>query len=90
MKNKALFFFFLSCIYAQTFAQTWVDSMDLYSREVLMPPSKYAWTWQSAALLRTMIAQYEQAPNEKKAAYLDYVKKSMHHVRLMVKRSQSK
>lgn len=86
MKNKFLFLLliFFACI--QTFAQkkTWVDSMELYSKEVLMPPHKYAWTWQSAALLRTMIARYEQVPQSEKAAYVEYVKKSMDHVHVMV------
>lgn len=58
--------------------------MELYSKKVLMPPYMYAWTWQSAALLHTMIARYEQVPTHKKAEYLNYVKKSMGHVKLLV------
>src|SRR5688572_4546414 len=86
MKYKFLLPLLITFAFMQGFAQsrTWVDSMELYSKEVLMPPHKYAWTWQSAALLRTMIARYEQAPTNEKASYLEYVRKSMDHVKLMV------
>ena len=86
MKNKIHLSFILLFICSQTFSQTlsWVDSMDLYARTVLMPPQKYAWTWQSAALLKTMIVRYEQVPANDKKKYLDHIKKSMAHVRTMV------
>lgn len=84
MKNSfkicLLFLFICSQAFSQTV--TWVDSMDLYSREVLMPPKKFAWTWQSAALLKTMISQYESVPEDQKMKYLEYVKKSIDHVDL--------
>src|SRR5688572_5772007 len=81
-----LLFSILLSVSIQTVGQssTWIDSMELYSREVLMPPRKYAWTWQSAALLRTMIARYDQVSDKEKAVYLDYVKRSIDHVHLLV------
>lgn len=86
MKNKILLCFLLLFTSNKIFSQTvtWVDSMDLYSRTVLMPPHKYAWTWQSAALLKTIIVRYEQSPADEKKQYLHHVKKSMNHVRIMV------
>lgn len=85
MKSKTLLCCLLLWVTAQVSAQSlsWVDSMDLYARTVLMPPKKYAWTWQSAALLKTMIVRYEQAPAADKEKYLQYVKQSMAHVQPM-------
>ena len=58
-------------------AQTWVDSLDTYAREQLMPPSKYKWTWQRAALIFTMCKQYEFNTNEDKEVYMNYVQAAM-------------
>lgn len=58
-------------------AQTWVDSLDTYAREEMMPPSKYKWTWQKAALLFTMCKQYELKVNDNEDTYMDYVQTAM-------------
>jgi unsaturated rhamnogalacturonyl hydrolase len=85
MKKVILSLFFLIFISRQSFAQrTWVDSMEVYAQTVLMPPHKYTWTWQSAALLKTMIVRYEQSSMSEQKKYLDYVKKSIGNVRIMV------
>lgn len=62
---------------AQTKGPTWVDSMDSYARHQFLPPNKYRWTWQNAALLNTMVKQYYAAPDDKKQVYFDYIKACM-------------
>lgn len=61
---------------------TWVDSLDDYARTRFLPAKKYNWTWQQAAFLRAMTAQYDQNAGPDRAIYLDYVRtamdKSMH------------
>jgi unsaturated rhamnogalacturonyl hydrolase len=57
--------------------QTWVDSLDQYAREKYRPANTYKWTWQNAALLNTMIKEYEAAATDKKQIYLSYVKTAM-------------
>lgn len=59
------------------FAQTWVDTLDSYARESYLPPSRYMWTWQDAALLNTMVKEYEVSSSSQKQIYLDYIKKAM-------------
>ncbi len=70
--------FFLLLLPAQfTIAQTWIDTLDNYAREAYIPASAYKWSWTNAALLNTMMKQYEQADGAKKQVYLDYIKKAM-------------
>lgn len=84
MKNSFKLLLLFISIQQLAFSQTttWVDSMDVYAREVLMPPQKFAWTWQSAALLKTMIHQYENVTESEQQKYVDYIKKAMDHVEL--------
>lgn len=56
---------------------TWVDSMDAYAREAFLPAKKYRWTWQQAALLRAMTAQYDAQIGPEPAVYLEYVRTAM-------------
>jgi unsaturated rhamnogalacturonyl hydrolase len=72
---RLLLLFFLFPL--QIFSQTWVDSLDVYAREKFMPPSKYQWKWQKAALLNTMVKEYDRGPADKKKLYLEYIKKAM-------------
>lgn len=58
---------------------SWVDSMDNYARNVFLPARKYQWTWQNAALLNTIVKQFEYASSSDKALYLEYVRKAMQH-----------
>jgi unsaturated rhamnogalacturonyl hydrolase len=60
-----------------SYSQTWVDTLDEYARTEFLPPAKYHWTWQNAALLNTMVHQYEQAPDAEKKVYFDYITKAM-------------
>ncbi|MDB5284876.1 MAG: yteR [Bacteroidota bacterium] len=57
--------------------QTWVDTLDSYARESYLPASRYNWTWQDAALLNTMVKQYDLSAPSKKQVYFDYVKTAM-------------
>jgi unsaturated rhamnogalacturonyl hydrolase len=57
--------------------KTWADSIDAYARESFMPPSKYKWTWQRAALLDAMIFQYNLASESEKTIYLNYIRAAM-------------
>lgn len=59
------------------FAQTWVDSLDLYAREKFLPAPRYHWRWTDAALLNTMMKQYDWADGAHKSVYLAYVKTAM-------------
>ena len=81
MLLKSIRSFFVACLLLATAlsiqAQTWVDSMDVYAREVYMPSEKYGWTWQRASLLRTMVVQYELRPEQEKDIYLQYVQTAM-------------
>lgn len=56
---------------------TWVDSIDAYARNALLPAKKYRWTWQQAALLRAMTTQYDLKTGPKPSVYLDYVRTAM-------------
>ncbi|MFM2306241.1 MAG: hypothetical protein RLZZ367_910, partial [Bacteroidota bacterium] len=69
---------FTLCLPAQfAFTQTWIDTLDNYAREAYIPASTYKWSWTNAALLNTMMKQYEQADGEKKQVYFNYIKKAM-------------
>lgn len=58
-------------------AKTWTDSMDIYAREKFMPPAKYQWKWQKAALLSVMVKQYDKGDSSTQKIYFDFIKKSM-------------
>jgi unsaturated rhamnogalacturonyl hydrolase len=72
----SLFLLFL-CSIQFCAAQTWADTLDNYARESYLPASHYHWTWIDAALLNTMVKEYDQCPANKKQQYLDYVKTAM-------------
>ncbi|MDZ4846151.1 MAG: glycoside hydrolase family 88 protein [Chitinophagales bacterium] len=76
IKLLTTFVLLLSCLQSGD-AQTWVDSLDAYAREVYLPAAKYRWSWQNASLLSVMVKQYDKsAPSEQKI-YFDYVKQAM-------------
>jgi unsaturated rhamnogalacturonyl hydrolase len=58
-------------------SQTWVDTLDTYARESYLPPSKYMWTWVDAALLNTMVKEYDQSSLDRKPIYREYIRKAM-------------
>ncbi|MFN8286257.1 MAG: glycoside hydrolase family 88 protein [Chitinophagales bacterium] len=58
-------------------AQSWVDTLDTYARESFLPANHYHWRWTDAALLNTMMKQYETCPVQYKSYYMDYVKTAM-------------
>lgn len=63
---------------AKTMAQaSWVDSIDVYGREVLMPAERYKWDWGQATMLNSYVHLYNAVPQKKKRVYLEYVKKAM-------------
>lgn len=70
-----ILFMLIFCQHTQ--AQTWTDSMDMYAREKFMPPAKFQWKWQKAALLSVMVKQYDKSDSSKQKFYFDYIKKSM-------------
>jgi unsaturated rhamnogalacturonyl hydrolase len=51
--------------------------MNAYALEKFMPPSKYQWKWQKAALLSTFVKEYDYAPDSLKKIYLDHIRASM-------------
>jgi unsaturated rhamnogalacturonyl hydrolase len=60
-----------------SYAQTWVDSLDAYAREVYLPAKNYRWSWQNASLLSVMVKQYEKANAADRKIYLEYVQQAM-------------
>ena len=77
MRKTILLLLFIISV-QQNFAQTWVDSLDMYAREKYMPPSKFNWTWMKASLVYTMVKQYDNISDEnQKKNYLDFVKTAM-------------
>ncbi len=67
----------LLCTGLTTTAQTWVDTLDSYARESFLPAKRYHWRWTDAALLNTMVKQYNLCPAEQRPVYLNYVKTAM-------------
>ena len=51
--------------------------MDNYARKTFLPPSKYLWLWTDAALLNTMVKQYDLSTSSQKQIYLTYIEKAM-------------
>ena len=77
MRKTILLLLFIISV-QQNFAQTWVDSLDMYAREKYMPPSKFNWTWMKASLVYTMVKQHDNISDEnQKKNYLDFVKTAM-------------
>jgi unsaturated rhamnogalacturonyl hydrolase len=77
MRKTILLLLFIISV-QQNFAQTWVDSLDMYAREKYMPPSKFNWTWMKASLVYTMVKQYDNISDEnQKKIYLDFIKTAM-------------
>ncbi len=58
-------------------AQTWIDSLDRYGREVYMPADKYVWDWGQATFLNSLIHIYQTKPASEKSTYLQYIRTSM-------------
>lgn len=58
-------------------AQTRVDSLDVYGREVFMPATQYKWDWGQATMLNSMVHLYYASPEAVKKVYLDYIKTAM-------------
>ena len=60
-----------------TYAQTRIDSLDVYGREVFMPSAQYKWDWGQATMLNSMVHLYNSKPEAEKKVYLDYIRTSM-------------
>lgn len=77
-KIKLAFLFTIAFSSQSSFAQTWADTLDAYARESFLPANNYHWRWTDAALLNTMVKQYDSASSaSQKKIYFDYVKTSM-------------
>ena len=76
-KLRIIFVFFLFAFLQDSFAQTWVDSLDSYARESFLPAKNYKWRWTHAALLNTMMKQYDNCAPAQKPLYLAYIKAAM-------------
>lgn len=76
MKYFALFLSTL--IYLTSYTQNWIDTLDAYARVKYLPAKRYTWTWQHAALLNSMIKQYDLGKCEAdRVNYLKYVEAAM-------------
>jgi unsaturated rhamnogalacturonyl hydrolase len=58
-------------------AQTRIDSLDHYGREVFMPATQYKWDWGQATMLNAMVHLYNSKPEAGKKVYLDYIRTAM-------------
>lgn len=58
-------------------SQTFVDSLDVYGREVFMPAQNYKWDWGQATMLNAMVHLYNAKAEPQKQVYLDYIKTAM-------------
>ena len=58
-------------------AQTRIDSLDVYGREVFMPATQYKWDWGQATMLNSMVHLYNSKPEAEKKVYLDYIRTAM-------------
>ncbi|MCX6327598.1 MAG: glycoside hydrolase family 88 protein, partial [Bacteroidia bacterium] len=59
------------------FSQNWVDSVDVYGREVYMPAEKYKWDWGQATFMNSLIHLYNYKSPAEKVKYLQYIKTAM-------------
>lgn len=75
LKKTFLFTLILSGSLTICSAQSWADTLDQYARERHLPAYRYLWTWQNAALLKTMAMQYDMHP-EPENRVLDLQQKS--------------
>lgn len=57
--------------------QNWIDSIDIYGREIYMPAGKYKWDWGQATFLNSLIHLYHYKPGPEKKKYLSYIKTAM-------------
>ena len=78
MKKQILILALFLC-FGKTNAQNWVDSLDLYGREVCMPADQYKWDWGQATMLNAMVHLYNSKPESQRQQYLDYIKTAMDH-----------
>lgn len=76
-KCRVIFTCFLFVFLQDSFAQTWVDSLDSYARESFLPAKNYKWRWTHAALLNTIMKEYDHALPAQKPLYLAYIKTAM-------------
>ena len=58
-------------------AQTRIDSLDVYGREVFMPSTSYKWDWGQATMMNSMVHLYNSKPEAEKKIYLDYIRTAM-------------
>jgi hypothetical protein len=66
--------FFIICIIffsTNIQAQTWIDSLDVFGREVFMPADQYKWDWGQATMMNAMVHLYNAKPELQKRIYLD-------------------
>jgi unsaturated rhamnogalacturonyl hydrolase len=76
MKNTLITALFLLNSYI-LFAQTWVDSIETYGREVYMPAEKYKWDWGQGTFLNALVHLYNEKTGSEKDKYLAYIKTAM-------------
>lgn len=75
--NKLIIILSLFLFTGNINAQTRVDSLDVYGREVFMPATQYKWDWGQATMLNSMVHLYDSKPEAEKKIYLDYIRTAM-------------
>ena len=75
--KKLFILFSLFLISWHVNAQTRIDSLDVYGREVFMPSTSYKWDWGQATMMNSMVHLYNSKPEAEKKIYLDYIRTAM-------------
>lgn len=75
--KKLLTIIALLICFGKSEAQTRIDSLDVYGREVFMPSAQYKWDWGQATMLNSMVHLYYSKPEAEKKVYLDYIRTAM-------------
>ncbi len=77
--KKMIFILGLFLFVGNANAQSRIDSLDVYGREVFMPAAQYKWDWGQATFLNAMVHLYRNKPEAQKKTYLDYIQTAMDH-----------
>lgn len=75
--RKLILFFSLILPIVSSNAQSPIDSLDRYGREIFMPATQYKWDWGQATMLNAMVHLYNTKSEADKKIYLDYIHTAM-------------
>ena len=68
--KKMIFILGLFLFVGNANAQSRIDSLDVYGREVFMPAAQYKWDWGQATFLNAMVHLYRNKPEAQKYLFI--------------------